>query len=67
MTRDDDSRETKLEIELPCRVVGRCVAVLVHECETELDDLEEIYVAAKQLILVIGCGTELADGSRDDT
>ena len=39
-------REAKLEIELKCRVVWSSVAILVHESEAKLNDLQEINVAA---------------------
>lgn len=54
-------RETKLEIKLPCREVRRRVAIFIHECEAELDNLQQIDIAAKQLVLVISSGTKLPD------
>lgn len=62
-----DSRETELEVELPCRELGRRIAILVHESETELNDLQKINIAAQQLILVVGLRSELADGTGNDT
>jgi hypothetical protein len=62
-----NSRQTKFEIELKSRKIRRRVAIFIHERQSELDDFEKIYVAAKQLVLVVGCGSKFADWSGDDT
>jgi hypothetical protein len=43
------------------------VAVYVEEGDAELDDLEEVDVAANGLVVVRGFGVEVADWARDDT
>jgi hypothetical protein len=48
-------------------VRGRNVAVDVEEGDTELDDFEEVDVAADCLVVVRGFGVEVADWARDDT
>lgn len=61
-----DPREIELEVELPRRRAGRIVAILVHEREAELDDLQQVDVAPQQLVLVVHCAAELADWPDDD-
>lgn len=56
------SREVKFEVELPRCRAGRIISIFVHEREAELDDLQEVDVAPEQLVLVVHCAAELADG-----
>lgn len=56
------SREVELKIKLPRCGAGRIVSIFVHEGEAELDDLQEVDVAPEQLVLVVHCAAELADG-----
>lgn len=62
MKKKIHSREVKLKIKLPRCGAGRIVSIFVHERETELDDLQEVDVAPKQLVLVVYSAAELADG-----
>jgi hypothetical protein len=61
------SRKTEFEIELKSRQVWGRVAVLIHESESELNDLQQIDVAAEQLVLVVGCRSKLSDRAGNDT
>ena len=45
--------DVKLEIELPCRDVLREIALLVCECDADLDELEEVDVAPHGLVVVV--------------
>ena len=59
-------RQVELEVELPRgHAVGGQVRPLVHEGQAQLDDLEQVDVAAQQLILVVGRGGELAWNMED--
>lgn len=60
--KENHSREVKLKIKLPRCGAGRIVSIFVHEGEAELDDLQEVDVAPEQLVLVVHCAAELADG-----
>ena len=60
-------REVEFEVELPRRRAGGVVPVLVHEREPELDDLQEVDVAAQQLVLVVHGAAELANRSDHHT
>lgn len=47
--------EVELEVELPGGdAVRGQVRLLVHESQTQLDDLEEVNVTAQKLVLVVG-------------
>lgn len=54
-------RQVKFEVELPCGVAGRCLAVLVHERQAQLDDAQQVDVAAQHLVLVVGRRAKLTD------
>jgi hypothetical protein len=43
------------------------VALYVEEGDAELDNLEQINVAANCLVVIRGFGVEVSDGSRDNT
>ena len=62
-----DLREIKLEVELPCRALGWRVAMLVHEGDADLDDLEQVHITPQQLVLVVGRAAKLTDGPRYHT
>ena len=55
-------REVELEVELPGGGPRGVVPVLVHEAEAQLDDLQQVHVAAQQLVLVVHRAAELPDG-----
>lgn len=59
-------REVEFEVELPRRRAWRVSAVLVHERESELDDLQEVHVAPQQLVLVVHRAAKLSDWPHDD-
>lgn len=63
LVRRGHPRKIELEVKLPRRRAGWIVAILVHEREAELNDLQQVDVAPKQLVLVVHCATELADWS----
>jgi len=58
--------DVETEIKLPRGAARRLLAVLIVKREPDLNDLEQIDVAAEQLILVVGRALELPDGPRDD-
>ena len=45
--------DAKVKVELPGRHVLRVVAIFVGEREANLDDLQQIYIAAHRLIVVV--------------
>ena len=61
-----DVREVELEVELPGGGAGWIISFLVHEGQTQLDDLEQVHVTPQQLVLVVHRAAELADRPDDD-
>jgi hypothetical protein len=59
--------DLKAEVELPCRDARWRIAIFVEECQADLDDLEEVDVAAQQLVLVRLGRVELAQRFGDDS
>lgn len=59
--------DAEVKVKLPCRHVLRVISVFVRECESDLDDLEQVNVAPHGLIVVIRGCLEGADWSRDNT
>lgn len=51
--------EVELEVELPGGDTLGQIAILVQERQTQLDYLQEVHVAAKELVLVISSALEL--------
>ena len=45
---------TELEVELPCGHVCGEGAILVGQCETDLDNLEEVDITSHCLVVVVG-------------
>ena len=64
--KDEILREVELKVELPRGRPRWIFARLVHEGQAQLDDLQEVNVAAQQLVLVVGVAAELPDGPGDD-
>lgn len=60
-------REVKLKIELPRWRPGWVVPLLVHKCEAQLYYLEQIHIAAQQLVLIVSVASELSDRSGYNT
>ena len=56
-------REIKFEVELPGGCSWGVVAILVHERQSELDDLQQVHITAQQLVLIVHRAAELPDGS----
>lgn len=54
------------EVELPCTGVRRKVSFLVAHRDTQLDQMQEIDVAAKCLVVIIGRSPEIANRARND-
>lgn len=54
-------REIEFEIELEHGTTRREVSVLIHKRDAELDDFEQIHVAAMQLVLVLRIAAEFTD------
>lgn len=59
-------RQIEFEVELPGGVAGRRLAILVHERQAQLDDAQQIDVAAQHLVLVVSRRPELANRLGDD-
>ncbi|TYZ66592.1 hypothetical protein PybrP1_002589 [[Pythium] brassicae (nom. inval.)] len=56
--------QAELEVELPHGYVAHEGAVLVEKRHAQLDDAQQVDVAAQRLVLVVGRGRERADGPR---
>ncbi len=54
------------EVELPGGDALRHVSPAVQEGESQLDDLEQVHVAAQQLVLVVGARLEVSDRPTTD-
>lgn len=61
--RRSASREVELEVELPRGRPRGIFPLFVHECEAQLDDFQQVHVAAQQLVLVVSVAPEFPDGS----
>jgi hypothetical protein len=59
--------DAEVKIKLPCRYLLRVVTVLVGECESYLDDFEQVHVTSHSLVVVVGGSLEGAYWSRDNT
>ena len=59
--------EAELEVELPCTSAERIVALRIGERQTKLNDLQQINVAAKSLVVIVCRGAEISDRSGDDS
>jgi len=53
--------QVELEVELPGGVARRRLAIVVHEGQTQLDDPQQVDVAAQQLVVVVRRGAKFAD------
>lgn len=62
-----DSLDAEAEVELPSTDAGGEFSALVGEGEAELDDAEEVDVAPKGLVVVVGRAAEGADRAGDDS
>jgi len=60
-------RKVELKVELPCGRPWRILSLLVHEGEAQLNDLQQVHVAAQQLVLVVGVAAEHPDRPGDYT
>jgi hypothetical protein len=54
------------EVELPGGDALRHVSPAVQEGQPQLDDLEQVHVAAQQLVLVVGARLEVSDRPTTD-
>lgn len=61
------SREVEFEVELPGGRSRRIFPLFVHEGEAQLDDLQQVHVAAQQLVLIVGVASEFTDWSGHHT
>jgi hypothetical protein len=55
---------TEPKIELPGADLGRVVPVFIAECDAQLDQLEQIDITSKRLIVVVRRAFEGSDWSR---
>lgn len=60
-------REVKLKIELPSRCSWWVFTLLIHKSEAQLDYLEQVHIAAQQLVLVVSIASEFSDWSGNNT
>lgn len=56
------SPKVEAEIELPCARLWT-IAILVRQCNTQLDDLEHVDITSHGLVMIVGAGFERANGS----
>jgi hypothetical protein len=59
-------RLSRPEVELPGGDALRHVSPAVQEGQPQLDDLEQVHVAAQQLVLVVGARLEVSDWPTTD-
>lgn len=60
------SLDAETKVELPCANVRRRVALLIAQCDAELDELEQIDVTPQCLVVIIAGPLECTDWSSDD-
>lgn len=56
-----DSREVEFEVELPGVNARRILPLLICESQAQLDDFQQVNVAAKELVLIIYGAAEFTD------
>lgn len=56
-----DSREVEFEVELPGVNARRIFSLLICESQAQLDDFQQVDVAAQELVLVIDGAAEFTD------
>lgn len=58
--------EAEFKIELPGGYPWWEAALSIRKCEPELNDLEEVHIAAQRLVVILGGTLEIANRSRYD-